>query len=405
MHSKSIIPFAFTTLGLQALARPHCNSPANGKAIYMISNEQKNAVLALPIGKNGLFTPGTGTLTETGGAGMNGLDASNQPAAPDPLFSQSSVTIAGNHLFAVNPGSNSVSMFAISRQDPTKLTLVGKPVAVPAEFPVTIAASLQNKLVCVGSSGATAGVSCSKFSGQGIEEMDDLRVFDIGQTTPPVGPTGTVSHVFFSEDELTVFATVKGDPAKNKTGFMAAFPVEPSDCEAGVSVNQDGMRSTPEGTAVLFGSSTIPGSSDIFVTDASFGGAVLSNGGSSDDAARKAFIVKGKGVVDGQSATCWVAISPTTKTAFVTDVGVNRLVEMSLEDASIKKVIDLSANGDPGLIDLRAAGHLVYALSPGNGTAPAAVTVVDAVTKKQVQHFQLQGINFGKNAQGMALLA
>ncbi|KAF2970651.1 hypothetical protein GQX73_g2863 [Xylaria multiplex] len=405
MHSKSIIPLALTTLGLQALARPHCNTQANGKAIYMISNEQKNAVLALPIGKNGLFTPGTGRLTETGGAGMNGLDANNQPAVPDPLFSQSSVTIAGNNLFAVNPGSNSVSMFSISRQDPTKLTLVGKPVAVPAEFPVTVAASLQNKLVCVGSSGAIAGVSCAKFSSQGIEEMDDLRPFDIGQTTPPVGPTGTVSHVFFSDDELTVFTTVKGDPAKNKTGFMAAFPVEPSDCEAGVSVNQDGVRSTPDGTAVLFGSSTIPGSNDLFVTDASFGGAVLSNGGNSDDAAKKAFAVKGKGVVDGQSATCWVAISPATKTAFVTDVGVNRLVEMSLEDASIKKVIDLSANGDPGLIDLRAAGHLVYALSPGNGTTPAAVTVVDAVTKKQVQHFQLQGISFGKNAQGMALLA
>ncbi|TGJ81826.1 hypothetical protein E0Z10_g6949 [Xylaria hypoxylon] len=405
MHTKSIISFTLVALAQQALARPHCKSPANGKAIYMISNEQKNAVLALPIGKNGLFTPGTATLTETGGAGMSGVDGdAGKPAGPDALFSQSSVTIAGNNLFAVNPGSNTVSMFAISRQDPTKLTLVGKPVAVPAEFPVTVAASEQNKLVCVGSSGAVAGVSCSKFSAQGIEEMDDLRVFDIGQTTPPVGPKGTVSHVFFSEDESTVFTTVKGDPAKNKTGFLAAFPVGPSDCDSGASVSQDGMRSTPAGTVVLFGSSTIPGSDNLFVTDASFGGAVLTNGERSDEAASKAFSVKAKSAVDGQSATCWVAISPATKTAFVTDVGVNRLVEMSLEDASIKKVIDLSANGDPGLIDLRAAGHLVYALSPGNGTTPPAVTVVSAVTKKQVQHLQLEGINFGKNAQGMALL-
>lgn len=107
------------------------------------------------------------------------------------------------------------------------------------------------------------------------------------------------------------------------------------------------------------------------------------------------------------------AISPATNTAFVTDVGVNRLVEMSLKDASIKNVIDLAANGDPGLIDLRATGNLIYALSPGNliyalspgnGTTPAVVTVVDAVTKKQVQHFHFSVNQYGKNAQGMALL-
>ncbi|KAI0466082.1 hypothetical protein F4859DRAFT_519431 [Xylaria cf. heliscus] len=403
MHCKPIVPFVLAPLVLQALARPHCRSPANGKAVYMISNEQQNAVLALPIGKDGLFAAGTGTLTATGGSGMTGVKAGNVPAVPDALFSQSSVAIAGNNLFAVNPGSNSVSMFAISPHDPTKLTLVGQPVAIPAEFPVTVAASGRNKVVCVGASGAVAGVSCSTFSAHGIAAMDSLRAFDIGQTTPPVGPTNTVSHVFFSEDESTVFTTVKGDPAMNKTGFLAAFPVAAqSDCEAGASVDQQGMRSSPAGTAVLFGSSPISGTDNLFVTDASFGAVVLTNGGA--NVAEAAFTVQGKGVINGQSATCWSTISPATKTAFVTDVNVNRLVEMSLTDASIKNVIDLSTNGDPGLTDLRAGGNFVYALSPGNGTTPAAVTVVDAVAKKQVQHFQLKGINFGKHAQGMAML-
>jgi hypothetical protein len=74
-----------------------------------------------------------------------------------------------------------------------------------------------------------------------------------------------------------------------------------------------------------------------------------------------------------------------------------------LADASIQGEIDLSANGDPGLIDIRAAGDFVYALSPGNGTTQAAVTVVDAVSKKQVQHLQLQDLGVGKNAMGMAV--
>ena len=67
---------------------------------------------------------------------------------------------------------------------------------------------------------------------------------------------------------------------------------------------------------------------------------------------------------------------------------------------------DQSSNedGDPGRIDLRAAGHFGYTRSPGNGSAPAAVTVVDAVTKQQVQHFQVDGMPFGKSAQGMAIL-
>lgn len=298
-------------------------------------------------------------------------------------------------------------MFAIDRHDPTNLTAIGEPAAIPAEFPVTVAASAHKKLVCVGASGAVAGVACAPFSRTGgIGAMDDLRVFDLGQTTPPVGPLNTVSQVFFSADESTVFTTVKGDPATNKTGFLAAFPVagsQPrSDCDAGAFVvASEGVRSSPAGTGALFGSSTIAGSEDLFVTDATFGAVVLSNAGQKSVST---FALQGKGVIDGQSATCWATISPATNTAFVTDVGVNRLIEMSSKDASIKNVMDLAANGDPGLIDLRAAGHLVYALSPGNGTTPAAVTVVDAVTKKQVQHFQFSGDQFGKNAQGMALL-
>ena len=72
------------------------NANANGKAIYMITNERNNAVVAVPIGQDGLLGNG-GSSTATGGAGANGIDgALNQPAAPDPLFSQSSLTIAGN---------------------------------------------------------------------------------------------------------------------------------------------------------------------------------------------------------------------------------------------------------------------------------------------------------------------
>lgn len=288
-------------------------------------------------------------------------------------------------------------MLKIDKNDPTSVRMIGQPVSVPGDFANTIAASAKQKLVCVGTSGAKAGVSCASFSDNGISTLDALRPFMLNQTTPPAGPLNTVSQVFFSQDETKLYTTVKGDPTKGNMGFLASFDVERGCGQGQMMVSQSGIMSSPNGTAVLFGSSTIPGSTDLFVTDASFGAAVLSIDKSTNMAT-----VKGKTTIEGQKATCWATVSAATKSAFVTDVAFNHIVEMSLTDAKILNTIDLN-NGYPGLIDLQAAGDFIYALNPGNGTTPAAVTVVNARTKKQVQHFQAVGASFDKNAMGMAV--
>ena len=391
-----------------------------GKAIYFLTNDAENAVVAVPIGADGMLSKGT--VMKTGGAGSIAVDDKGKPATPDALVGQSALTVVGNvshqpessldiacariqlteleNLFAVNAGSNTLTMMAISSDDPTALSAVGKPVAVPGEFPNTVAASAKNKLACVGTTGAVAGISCATFSDKGLGKMDGLRAFDLGQKTPPVGPLNTVSQAFFSSDESALFTTVKGDPAVNNTGFLSMFPVQAANGAAALSKKD--VRSSPNGTAVLFGSATMPNDpSSLFVTDASFGAAVLKV-----DSKGEASVVGSQAIKD-QAATCWATISDATNSAFVTDVGKNRVVEMSLKDASIIKQLDLSANGDPGLIDLRAAGDFVYALSPGNGTTNAAITVLDVSggqgSMKQVQHFDL-GCLAGNTAQGMAVL-
>ena len=407
MHSLSstclLLPALLAVALPGALAQEAC---ANGaKALYFITNEQANAVVALPVGADGMVS--AGTTTATGGSGSSALDANKQPALTDSLVTQSAITVAGNSLFAVNAGSNTVTMFNINPADPTKLTMVGQPVKVPGEFVSTVGASKKNKVVCVGASGAVAGMACSSFSAQGLAPFDALRPFNLGQSTPPVGPTNTVSQVFFSSDESMVFATVKGDPPTNKTGFLASAPVQRASCNRGqagararASVSSVVKQSVPDQTKVLFGSQAIPGTKNVFVTDAAFGAAVLSV-----DAAGEAKTL-GVGTIDGQKATCWATISPATGTAFVTDVATNRIVEMSVKDASIVSQLDLSANGDPGLIDLRAAGNFIYALSPGDGKIPAAVTVVDVSggsgKAKQAQHFQLTG-TAGQRSMGMTV--
>jgi hypothetical protein len=293
-------------------------------------------------------------------------------------------------------------MLAIDPSNPEKLTLVGSPVKLPGDFPNTVAASVKNNLVCVGTTGAVNGVSCSTFSAQGLGPMDGLRSFRLNQTTPPVGPLNTVSQLFFSEDESSLFSTIKGDPTKNNTGFFSVFPVMSGKDQAAASLSMTDVRSSPAGTAVFFGSKNIPGTSNALVTDASFGAAIIGVDASTGIATTIA-----NQTIAGQKATCWATISAKTGTGFVTDVGLNRIVEMSLTDASIVAIHQLP-NDNPGYIDLVGAGNFVYALSPGNGTTQAAVTVLDVsggpASAKQVQNFDLGCLKVDKNAQGLAFV-
>jgi len=105
----------------------------------------------------------------------------------------------------------------------------------------------------------------------------------------------------------------------------------------------------------------------------------------------------------GQGATCWAAYSQARNSFFVTDAAVNRLVEINKDGSQIMSMLDLT-NGDLGLTDLQVSGRFVYALSPGNGTIPAAVTVVDSFEGRQIQHFLLGNLGAGKRSQGMAIL-
>jgi hypothetical protein len=65
-----------------------------GKAIYFLTNDAKNAVVALPIGADGKLS--AGKMAKTGGAGSAAVDADKKPAEPDALVGQSSLTVVGN---------------------------------------------------------------------------------------------------------------------------------------------------------------------------------------------------------------------------------------------------------------------------------------------------------------------
>ncbi|KAL2812925.1 hypothetical protein BDW59DRAFT_178358 [Aspergillus cavernicola] len=389
------IKICFLLAAWSVNARP--GSHSTGKAVYVLTNNANNAVIGLPIYKNGLL--GEGQVTTTGGTGQNGLNSTQDPAGPDSLFSQGAVAVAGQYVFAVNPGSNTISMLKPDHANPSKLTLVGQPALIPGDFPNSVAASSKSRLVCVGTTGTRAGVSCTTYGHGGLGKMDELRLFELNQSTPPIGPPNTLSHVFFSADESALFVAVKGDGSTNNLGFFSVFPVQygcTSDTAA--SLVREDVRSSLNGTGLLFGATISPDSGRVFATDPGFGVAVLEV----ERHTHKAALVS-RVVVPGQAAICWAAYSAETDSVFVTDVAVNRLVEIDANDGSILLTANLP-NDDPGLIDLQVVGTHVYALSPGNGTTEAAITVFDIGKEQQVQHVSLAKFGANRNAMGMAYI-
>jgi hypothetical protein len=360
------------------------------KAVYFLSNDAQNSVVALKIMPDG--TLAEGSITPTGGKGGNGIDASkNASAAPDALFSQGALTVGGCNLFAVNAGSNTLTGFQIDDTDPTKLTPIGDPVDTLGEFPVSVAFSQEINQACVVNGGAIAGVACYNVDNEALTPNSLLRPFNISQTTPPVGPLGTVSHIFFNSESTALITTVKGNPMTGTAGFLSVFPIT----EGNQIATQD-VQSAPSGTKVLFGSQNI-GPNMILSTDAAFGAAIISI----DPTTSIGTTLATTNITD-QKATCWAAFSKTTNTTFVSDVGVNHVVEIDgmgniLEDLQL-------TNGNPGLIDLAVGGSFVYALSPGNGgNATTAVTVLDISggrgSAKEIQNFKVSGA--GVNSQGL----
>ena len=297
-------------------------------------------------------------------------------------------------LFNVNPGSSTVSMFTIDPANPTKLTMVGKPADTAGDFPVTMAVSTKHQLVCAANAGAKAGISCGKFSpSSGLGPMQPIAAFNLNQTTPPQGPLNGPADTFFNNDETALITTVKGDPTVNNTGFLSVLPIV-----KGTAKGPD-TRSSPAGTAVLFGTVPIPGTKSVLATDASFGAAVLKISPDTNQAT-----IQAKLDIADQKATCWATVSSVTNSGFVTDVGVNHLVEMDLTTGALIKELNVT-NGNPGMIDLEAGGNFIYALSPGAANISSAVAVFDVSggwgSAKAIQNFNPTGVNV--NAQGMAL--
>ena len=92
---SSTVLLSVTTLLVHVSARPPCLTSRNGRAVYISTNDNENAVISLNVSKDGLLA--AGSRVPTGGAGSNSISgATGELAAPDGLVSQSALTVAGD---------------------------------------------------------------------------------------------------------------------------------------------------------------------------------------------------------------------------------------------------------------------------------------------------------------------
>jgi hypothetical protein len=95
LFGKALLAIAVITSTASAAPHKQKSAVKVGKAVYFLTNDAENAVVALPIGKDGMLS--AGTVTKTGGKGSNSISAMTmQAAVPDPLVSQSALTVVGN---------------------------------------------------------------------------------------------------------------------------------------------------------------------------------------------------------------------------------------------------------------------------------------------------------------------
>lgn len=100
MFSTSILLPALLCLTQTVSSHPACRPEMNNKAaamakaVYILTNDETNGVLALPVGNDGTLSKGK--VAKTGGAGSIAVDADGNPATPDALVAQSALTVAGN---------------------------------------------------------------------------------------------------------------------------------------------------------------------------------------------------------------------------------------------------------------------------------------------------------------------
>jgi 6-phosphogluconolactonase (cycloisomerase 2 family) len=299
------------TVALAALIAGSAAGHAEARVVghlYTLNNDgQANAVLVLDRRADGSLKESAPPVT-TGGAGLV------VPSGGD-FDTQGAVRIVGRHLLAVNPGSNSIAVFDITKKGKLK-AVPGSPFASGGSTPLSIA--VHGDLVYVANQAVPFANPTSS------PNITAFRLSKVGRLTPIAGstvefppgqgpgdvefnPSGTVLAVtagFQSTGDLHTYA-VQAD------GLLKEGPGSPS--KAGAVSGTVGFSWAGDGRHVMV--SNFRGSAvTVF----------------SVDPATAAVTPEGMPYPNNQGASCWTTLAPDGKTLYTANFVSNTISAYSV---------------------------------------------------------------------------
>jgi len=243
-----------------------------------------------------------GQLSNAGQITTNGTGSGSSG-----LQSQNGIIVFQNYIFAVNAGSNSVSMFQIQPTDPTVVVILST-VDSGGDWPLSLTA--YGNTLCVINGGARNGIRCFTITSSGLVFQVDLRL-NLTLTTPPANHMGP-AQISFTNNGDALVVSVKGlNPP------VWVFPYYKGVISKGFS--------TPAHGAVSFGF-TFDTDDTVILTDASpynnGSGLILINPST-------ASFLSNYYLIPGQNAACWVVRSSQTSNFYVANAATSTVSEIS----------------------------------------------------------------------------
>ena len=328
-------------------------------AVFVESDATINTVIAY-------WRSGTGALTYAGTYPTGGAGATAANAKADPLASQGGLALVndGHELLAVNPGSDTVSVFAVAGAD---LHLIGQ-VPSQGQFPDSIAT--HGDLVAVLNAGDTGSVAEYRLVGPWLVAVPGgVRGLALTNTTPPDYVARRRSSRLQPQREFLVVTT------KNSTNAYDVFTVGWGGWLSATP------KSTPAQNAVPFAFS--------------FDAAGHLVGVEASNSSLSTYVINPDGsltpigtVQDGQAALCW--ISTDHGYFFGSNAGSGNVTSFSVSAAGVPSVLSVVAGtAQPGTTDSAVSpdGRFLYVEAGGSGdldvfavSAAGSLSAVQTVT-------------------------
>jgi len=193
-----IVSGAVLATGAVAGAAPHRDDHRSPHALFVETDRAQNSVISYVRGADG-------SVAYRGTYSTGGLGATATGATADPLASQGGLALVdnGRELIAVNPGSDTVSVFDV---DGARLSL-RQQVSSQGDFPVSVSA--YGDLVAVLNAGGTGSVVEFRLHDGRLEALNgQWRSLGLSNTTPPEFHHGA-GQVGFSPNGQFLVVTTK----------------------------------------------------------------------------------------------------------------------------------------------------------------------------------------------------